>query len=69
MKCSKIVDVPAATLGLDEKGTRAMKLDSLLRVGYSFLGLMAGDGVLLILILMNALRISCCCTGTSTLNA
>lgn len=35
-----------------------MKLDYLLRVGYSFFGLLAGDAVLLILALMNALRIS-----------
>ena len=35
-----------------------MRLDHLLRVGYSFLGLLAGDAVLLILALLNALHIS-----------
>ena len=35
-----------------------MKSDNLLRVGYSFFGLLAGDAVLLILALLNALQIS-----------
>ena len=35
-----------------------MKSEHLLRVGYSFLGLLAGDAALLILILLNALRTS-----------
>lgn len=35
-----------------------MKGIHLLRVGYSFFGLLAGDAVLLILILLNALRAS-----------
>jgi hypothetical protein len=35
-----------------------MKLDHLLRVGYSFFGLLAGDAALLILALINAVHIS-----------
>jgi len=35
-----------------------MKSDNLLRVGYSFLGLLTGDAVLLILTFLNALRTS-----------
>ena len=35
-----------------------MKSDNLLRVGYSFLGLLTGDAMLLILFLLNALRTS-----------
>jgi len=35
-----------------------MKLDHLVRVGYSFFGLLAGDAALLILFLLNALRAS-----------
>ena len=35
-----------------------MKGDRLLRVGYSFLGLLAGDAALLLLVLFNALRAS-----------
>ena len=37
---------------------RTMKLDHPLRVGYSFFGLLAGDAVLLILTVVNALHIS-----------
>ena len=35
-----------------------MKLDHLLRMGYSFFGLLAGDATLLVLALINALHIS-----------
>ena len=45
-------------LRLTKNNVNAMKLDYLVGVGYSFLGLLAGDAVLLILSLLNALRTS-----------
>ena len=43
---------------MDKVNMRTMNFDHPLRVGYSFFGLLAGDAVLLMLTLMNALHIS-----------